>query len=472
MDRKRMWTSSNVINRNLMASTAMKNMEESIQMIPDVDKKDYLEALKTAPHLVETESDPMRFLQADQLNYRAAAVRLTFYWQARKKTFGDRTFLPLTLYGESALSLEVIGHVRHGVIQLLPNDSAGRSVVFCDQSKYRNLPPKVRFQILFYATFILMRNPLSQMEGVVYLFSIGNFDFNEDIDELAIIAKKSMPVRWHSFHGIYNSGVVGEGNGNFGLWSNRLLTPGRVYAHPYKQTEEISNLLLPFGITKDRLPKCLGGSWELVQWDGLPYNEIDTDSIQSSHQTNKVEEETCALYPQADNINILKPEAEREDILRSNPKMCSVDRFIDFYRSQDLVKEQEENPRKQKRITVSGSDVLLGKGRIHSSHAGNLRFQYFIESHSDRYDELSLKLKYTRGQEGRWIVQDIMQQLRQTVYTLVCETGRFLKCDPEDTDFQNWYEVKREEALEKISMAFRNQRKRKGGFNVLRLPLR
>ena len=134
------------------------------------------------------------------------------------------------------------------------------------------------------------------MEGVVYLFSIGNFDFNEDIDKLAILAKKFMPVRWHSFHGIYNGGVVGEGNVNYGLWSNRLLAPGRVYVHPYKQTEEISNLLLPFGITKDRLPKCLGGSWEFVQWDGLPYNEIDTDSIQRSHQTNKMEETRCRKY--------------------------------------------------------------------------------------------------------------------------------------------------------------------------------
>ena len=38
------------------------------KMLPDADKKDYLEAKDRVPHLVEIESDPSRYLRVEKYN--------------------------------------------------------------------------------------------------------------------------------------------------------------------------------------------------------------------------------------------------------------------------------------------------------------------------------------------------------------------------------------------------------------------
>jgi len=121
---------------------ARASLDEAIKRISNVEKAAYLEALKRAPHLVETESDPLCFLQADDYDYCNAAGRIAAYWEERKKFFGDRAFLPLTLVGasDSALSEETIRFIRSGVFLLLPHDSSGRSVICCLQDKFRKYP--------------------------------------------------------------------------------------------------------------------------------------------------------------------------------------------------------------------------------------------------------------------------------------------------------------------------------------------
>ena len=105
-------------------------LNEAIQLIPDVEKAAYKEALERVSHLVMTESDPLCFLHRENFNVWNAAVRLVTYWEERRKIFGDRAFLPLTLVGDSALSEEAIQLVRswnHNL--LIPNDSSGRSAL-------------------------------------------------------------------------------------------------------------------------------------------------------------------------------------------------------------------------------------------------------------------------------------------------------------------------------------------------------
>ena len=112
-------------------------LNQAIELIPEVEKAAYLEALQRAPHLVETESDPLCFLQYDKYNCWDAANRIVAYWEERLKLFGrERAFLPLTLVGESALSQKAIECCRSDAVLLLPNDSSGRSVV-CVSRDYK-----------------------------------------------------------------------------------------------------------------------------------------------------------------------------------------------------------------------------------------------------------------------------------------------------------------------------------------------
>ena len=84
---------------------SLRNLDESIALIPDVEKAAYLEAKKRAPELVETESDPTCFLRLHEYDYWKAAERMVSYWKERKKAFGDDNFvLPL----KNAISPEVV----------------------------------------------------------------------------------------------------------------------------------------------------------------------------------------------------------------------------------------------------------------------------------------------------------------------------------------------------------------------------
>lgn len=73
-------------------------------MIPEEDKKEYLEAKRLVPNLVEAESDPARFLRTENGNPWNGAYRLTMYWKERKWVFGERWLLPMNLTGHGAMS--------------------------------------------------------------------------------------------------------------------------------------------------------------------------------------------------------------------------------------------------------------------------------------------------------------------------------------------------------------------------------
>lgn len=128
---------------------ARENIEQALELIPDDDKAAYLEATKCAPHLVENESGPMKFLEINDFNAWDAAGRIISYWKERKNIFGDRAFRPLSLTPEGAFSDVTVRAIREGICHKLPNDSEGRTVLYVNQSKLRNLPLNVRLEIVF-----------------------------------------------------------------------------------------------------------------------------------------------------------------------------------------------------------------------------------------------------------------------------------------------------------------------------------
>ena len=55
-------------------------MQIAIDIIPSEKKKDFLHAMRCAPHLIQTESHPIKFLRCEEFNPWRAARRLVLYW--------------------------------------------------------------------------------------------------------------------------------------------------------------------------------------------------------------------------------------------------------------------------------------------------------------------------------------------------------------------------------------------------------
>ncbi|GAX19170.1 hypothetical protein FisN_15Lh341 [Fistulifera solaris] len=124
----------------------------AIDLLPESDKTAYIEAIQRTPDLVEAESPPLRFLEFDDFNYAAAAIRLCNYWKYRVDMFGDRAFLPMTINGamgpDGEMALEL------GSQFLLRNGNCGRSV-WCGEpllkmSSDPEVDLKMRVKVLYY----------------------------------------------------------------------------------------------------------------------------------------------------------------------------------------------------------------------------------------------------------------------------------------------------------------------------------
>jgi hypothetical protein len=109
---------------------ARAQFDEAMAGLPSETTEAYVEALRRAPDLVETESNPDLYMAYDQHDPWKAALRVAAYWKSRAEIFGgDRAYRPLTLTGRDALSPEDVKLFHTGFLMILPNDRHGRAVV-------------------------------------------------------------------------------------------------------------------------------------------------------------------------------------------------------------------------------------------------------------------------------------------------------------------------------------------------------
>jgi hypothetical protein len=99
---------------------------------------------------------------------------LANYWKQRKGIFKERTFLPINLSGNGALTPEDIAHLRTGFCVNLPPDSKGRSVLSVDVSKHHPDTSLPSFRTVFFFLQCVMENSASRQHGFDTLFNISN----------------------------------------------------------------------------------------------------------------------------------------------------------------------------------------------------------------------------------------------------------------------------------------------------------
>ena len=85
-------------------------------------------------------------------------------------------------------------------------------------------------------------------------------------------------------------------------------------------------------------------------------------------------------------------------------------------------------------------DVICGRDKLAQNHKGNHRYQYFIETNRQEYEQAD---------------KDQKTELANKIVKLVMEDGRFIKeCDA------GWVELSMKEARDKVGNAFRSRRKK------------
>jgi hypothetical protein len=147
-------------------------LTEALSGLPDDEKVAYREAMRKAPCVVKTESEPLKYLRFEKFNAWAAACRLALYWKYRVQYFGDKAFLPLTQNKGGALWEEDLQTLAVGSFFFLPTDSKGRPVLCCDPSKCPEGTSDVsRIRVaMYFFTILCYEYPAAMTEGCLFLF--------------------------------------------------------------------------------------------------------------------------------------------------------------------------------------------------------------------------------------------------------------------------------------------------------------
>lgn len=248
-----------------------QNMDEGLNLVPIQNKTALLHACMVCPALVQRESPPLRFLEFENFNYSAAAVRWAKYWDIRFNLFGpDRAFLPIADFtGNGAIPADLIEYTATGVGVVLPPDDQQRPVMFIDRSRTPleclHWSNENRQKLCF---VILQKIMLLSQNFVVIFFASGKprffpgmGDWFNDVLNYALplklsaiyLACKSPKSRFKSFVATYIPVMLKVINKNFRQVDVDIYVGDR---------EELLKKLVLKGLNPADLPESVGGSWK------------------------------------------------------------------------------------------------------------------------------------------------------------------------------------------------------------------
>jgi hypothetical protein len=261
-------------NGNEYASLAMQaffELERALELVPDEEKAAYTEAMHRVPDLVDSESDPFRFLWYEKYNISAAARRLVSYWECRKELFGERSFLPITQLEKGALSEDDVAVLQTGYLALLPDDTDGCAVVCYDGSRLdpnvEDLDGMKRLRCLFYTLSVVSEKRRACVDGFVCIEIASELSFEQSKGRFFELAEKVLPVHLKALHLVHIPPTTVGTKEFFGTIvpaSVKLLgatAHRRAHVHTGKSKEEIHEKLKACGFFSEGLPECVGGMW-------------------------------------------------------------------------------------------------------------------------------------------------------------------------------------------------------------------
>ena len=249
------------------------------------EKQAYLFALERCPALIERECPPSLFLKAKNYHVWAAVHDFVGYWEFRYHLFGDRAFSPMNLTGDGALGEHEIRLIESGELAFLPcQDDGGHVLLIALQKSSENIETRVRqmMRAVFFLRLIVAHSVTefsviqrhsdectyvhSTSEGIK---SIERFTLLPPFFPkfYPILTVKNEEEREHVHNNVDEHGSVVR----YGLDHFVAIN-----------TNEIAEHLRRKGFAKEKIPECLGGSWDLSRittWVRDHKNDDPTSSL-------------------------------------------------------------------------------------------------------------------------------------------------------------------------------------------------
>lgn len=237
----------------------LEAMDEELKKISDDKKETYLEAKKKCPELMGDKFMIM-FLRADSFNAKGAAIRYTQYWKKRLEIFGpDRAFLPLTQSGALQDDAEILSK---GILKNTgKKDSNNQVLLFLDLEKHDQdkHEKNVMLREFWYSYHAALEDEDAQKNGIVILVrapkQLSKWDpavMKGYVDSIRF----SLPTRLASGHVINPPTLIRVMFRIIDLFAGNLRAVRKTHTGT---PEQIVKQLEGYGITKDVVPKELGG---------------------------------------------------------------------------------------------------------------------------------------------------------------------------------------------------------------------
>ena len=252
-------------------------MQQAIEAIPRASKIAYIAAVQRVPDIVEKESDIVYFLRHARFDVNAAAFLLIKYWTSRTEIFGDRAYLPLQQTGEGALDRKDIAIISSGYLLCLPQDSTGRSVIFCDGSRLSKSSRQSRLRTSFYMYSIALENAVTLTDGLVLLYVLTEASFDRANKECLQLVVDSLPLSFYDVHLLQHRDSSDESASAHKIDQDLLrylqaATTSKIFHHSAPTKIGLTQHLVRHGFCPTRLPKSIGGKFgydNFVQWQEL-----------------------------------------------------------------------------------------------------------------------------------------------------------------------------------------------------------
>ncbi|GKY94349.1 hypothetical protein MPSEU_000400800 [Mayamaea pseudoterrestris] len=252
-------------------------LRRTIDSVPTNTKSAYTSAIQQAPEVVDKESNVVPFLRHARFDVKAATSLLLKYWQSRTDIFGSRASLPLQQTGEGALERRDIAVISSAYLICLPEDSSGRSVMFCDGSRLSKSSRESRLRTSFYMFSIAAENVKSQTDGIVLLYVLTEASFDRANKECLQLVVDSLPLSIFDVHLLQHNDSKENASSAHTIDQNLLsylndVSSNRVYHHSAPTKGGLAQCLSQHGLSPAGLPKTIGGKYgfdNFVQWQEL-----------------------------------------------------------------------------------------------------------------------------------------------------------------------------------------------------------
>ena len=259
----------------------------ALDQIPFNEKTQYLQAMNVAQQLVNTESDPLKFLRHQGYNARVTAHRLVTYWRRRCEIFGDRAFLPLT----SALDKDAVQFLQFGEQVILPSDSEGCPVLCFDTSRRLEDSPGIRSKAAFFIGQKISENPMAHTKGCVVLFIVSDPKHDSVTSQCHAMMMNNFPIKikaWHFIDCIPNWKKTTLSFNSYVASAIQAFAPVDfpTFIHSTKNEKFLDNLEVQ-GLQRGGLPSFLGGRWgfdQMIKWIDEQFPNITGISPSSSRR--------------------------------------------------------------------------------------------------------------------------------------------------------------------------------------------